>query len=858
MRTRLLFVSAWREVLRAKGRTLLVVLMVALPLAVFAAIDVVATSVDVPDEVAAQRALGGGGATALLTWEGGPIVQQDGGGYALDWQDDSPMAPAPPDEEVAASLGRVKGDVDVARMQDFNATAVVDGRVVELKGTVADWTAPLTARWGDLRGGRLPSGADEVMVNDDLAGQGAGVGTTLSLTGRDLQVVGILEDPEVRNAPRLYASHAALPAEPGSTPRWLVRTDEFTRSQVAALNAEGFSVRDPAQVTSWTFDEFNGPSEEDVTNGVMVAAMALLEVVLLAGPAFAVSARRKQRDLALLAIAGGSPRQVRQAVTASAWVLGALAVVLGLGLGVGAGWIAHQVVQAHVAHQPVGLRVNAWHLGVLGSLALLSAVVAALVPAWLASRRDAVHSLASGRSTIGRGVWTSAVVGGVMLLLGASRSLSAIAGHESDRVAAFAGLVQAVGVLLLLPVLVHALSRVAGGLPLPLRHAVRDASRHRTRTVPAVAATMGAVLAMCALSIGVASTLAQEQGNHQPIGYEGDALVSLWGGDDDAAAAAGDLLVDRYGAERVTPWQTPVGWTDDPAAGPVWLHAEVSGGATASGMGVVDALVTDTAPARLYGLPETARDRVDAALAAGSVVVFTDPRFGDGIVEGPGTVEVTSDNEGRPVARSATILQVPAATPSVAAHTLVPTAVAGEWGLAVRTTAFTVAGAATAGTAGLEAALVKNATADSSVMVEDGPERQPWEDLLPWGIVLGAGLLVVGGTLTATRLALADAADDLATLGAVGASPATRRTVAAATSLVIAGVGSALGLVLGLLTGAGAAVAVTRGWAMNAAGHYLVVPWAPVLVGAVGLPLLVALLVGLLTRSREVLPARVA
>ena len=66
----------------------------------------------------------------------------------------------------------------------------------------------------------------------------------------------------------------------------------------------------------------------------LIVAMALLEVVLLAGPAFAVSARRQARTLALMAASGGTPRQARRVVLASGIVLGALAALLGAVLGV--------------------------------------------------------------------------------------------------------------------------------------------------------------------------------------------------------------------------------------------------------------------------------------------------------------------------------------------------------------------------------------------------------------------------------------------------------------------------------------------------------------------------------------------
>ena len=65
---------------------------------------------------------------------------------------------------------------------------------------------------------------------------------------------------------------------------------------------------------------------------------------------------------------------------------------------------------------------------------------------------------------------------------------------------------------------------------------------------------------------------------------------------------------------------------------------------------------------------------------------------------------------------------------------------------------------------------------------------------------------MLGGTLTATFLALSDARPDLATLAAVGAAPRTRRRVAAAYALVIGFVGAVLGAVVGFIPG----VAISR------------------------------------------------
>ena len=63
------------------------------------------------------------------------------------------------------------------------------------------------------------------------------------------------------------------------------------------------------------------------------------------------------------------------------------------------------------------------------------------------------------------------------------------------------------------------------------------------------------------------------------------------------------------------------------------------------------------------------------------------------------------------------------------------------------------------------------------------------------------GVLMLGGTLTATFLALSDARPDLATLSAVGASPRTRRGVAAAYAVVVGVVGAMLGAAVGFIPG---------------------------------------------------------
>ena len=63
---------------------------------------------------------------------------------------------------------------------------------------------------------------------------------------------------------------------------------------------------------------------------LLVGGIGLLEVVLLAGTAFAVGARRQTRELGLVAAGGGTGRHVRRIVLAQGLTLGALGAAGGV------------------------------------------------------------------------------------------------------------------------------------------------------------------------------------------------------------------------------------------------------------------------------------------------------------------------------------------------------------------------------------------------------------------------------------------------------------------------------------------------------------------------------------------------
>ena len=85
--------------------------------------------------------------------------------------------------------------------------------------------------------------------------------------------------------------------------------------------------------------------------------------------------------------------------------------------------------------------------------------------------------------------------------------------------------------ILLVPVVVATLARLGRRLPLVARYAVRDAARHRTRTVPAVAAVAATVAGVVALGIANASDAAESEGTYLPQLARGMGALTVF--DDD-------------------------------------------------------------------------------------------------------------------------------------------------------------------------------------------------------------------------------------------------------------------------------------------------------------------------------------
>jgi len=866
---------ARRDLFKHKARAIIALVMVTLPVLGVVAADVLIQTAQVSPAEGISRRLGTAAAAEVQIADRKHGVQQ-GADPGQGWgQTDKRLGhPATP-TDIGAVIGRrtmlpAPVESDVLVRTAYGREPVIANEV--------DASAPLARGLYRLSSGHWPTTTGQVVVNQALLDRG--VGSTLEIVRRDRTesgrtIVGTFVDATRRTAPMVVGLPGAFRSANSDTKgTWLVDGPPISWSQVTRLNALGVLVTDRQIVTHP--DAYPDPlahsndrvDDQTVQVAVLIVVMALIEVVLLAGPAFAVGARKQQRSLALLVSAGGTPGQARRVIIAGGLLLGVSAAAMGIVGGIGVAWVLRPVVQRFSAEWFGPFDVTWWHLAGIAAFGLASALIACLVPAWIASRQNVVAVLA-GRRGDAKPVRAFPVIGlvlfaaGVLVAVGGARERG-----DGALTIAWSAVICVLGMVLLVPVLVSWVARLAGRFPLAVRFAARDAVRHRTRTTPAVAAVAATVAGVVALGISTASDEKQNRETYTPNLVIGNATVTpsydVVGPDPSAptdwakveatvrAHVPGVRIVRVAGIEQSLPRGGFRQVTfSDPAAkhgnGQFWAQTQSAFGS--------QILVTNG-----RHLPPTVAAEggdspgVTAALAAGRAVVFANVRSQTALDHVRIHVD-SSDRHGKvtngvSVVAPATVIYRD--DPRTPAQALVPPAVAREAGLTPTTIALELDRPQLSPTAArnLDAALDDLAT-PATVSVERGYQATAYATAVQWVLALLAAILMFGGTLTAMFLALSDARPDLATLAAVGATPRTRRSVAAAYTFVVAFVGAVLGMLVGFVPGLAITRPLTRIYGPGGAtSYFLDVPWLMIAVVVIGLPVLTALMVGAATRSR--------
>ncbi|MCT2585426.1 ABC transporter permease [Actinophytocola gossypii] len=748
---------------------------------------------------------------------------------------------------------------------------------------------PLTEHRARIVAGRAPDDPAEAVVTKPLAdrlglltddGDGLRPGATITVDdGRTATVSGMAVNP-------LQLDQQAVLTRPGSTmadagvsfPEMVLGyyvdlpdgVDPDSVWPVLAEHGVTFTPREvhtqperyPALMTGGgDFLETAGPV-------ALVVLFGVLEVVLLAGAAFAVGARRQVRELGLIGANGGTSKHVRRTVLAQGLFLGTIGALAGLVLG----WLVL------VAGTPLWQRltnelVDGWRFGwielvVAAAVGVLSGLGAALVPAIGVARMRPVDALAqrfrstamTARLPVLGVVLLGVGIGGVVVSGLLARQVMADyqamleqegAVYTSPDVmlptvgAVLGGLAMVVGVIMVSSGLLGALGRFAARLPLSARLAVRDAGRHRHRTVPAVAAIMIVVAGAVAMSFGLAagrSTDFRSQPENTVI-VEGDPMLS--DGDEQLATGAGDVAAELPGGEALeitmlsgsTPTPdggpTPVAFGSPDSTSPrcdmSWAQAGI-----ATPKLIELATGSPPSPAAL------------AALDRGEVLVLDECLFPDDATTG--AVSTEADEEAERVTLPGRLLEPESEYPYYQFPAVFVSAeTAAEHGWTPEVGGYVVTHDPTATQDDIDTALA--AAEDNGLNGYVNTDESAEIQAVSLGLAGGAGLVTLLGVGITVALSAAESRADLATLAAVGAQPRRRRLLAGAQGLVISGMGTVLGLVVG--AGIGFVVVPLSG------DLAFPVPWESLAVTVVAVPLLAVLVSMLSTRSNLPMVRRV-
>ena len=286
--------------------------------------------------------------------------------------------------------------------------------------------------------------------------------------------------------------------------------------------------------------------------------MVVLEIVLLAGPAFAVGARRMRRTMGLIGAVGGSRHDLRNVVLAGGVILGFAAGVAGAVLGIAAG-LALVPVYAHwrnLVAGPVDLRAVEL-LGIVG-VSVVTGLLAAWLPARQAARTDVLAALRGRRGTT-RTNRLAPLLGAIAAIGGAVVAIGGAAATRNQSVLLIGVVVAELGLIACTPALIGWIGRGARWLPLSGRIALRDTVRNRSAAASAVAAIMAAVTGGVAVSILVASIDGRDRAGYQqslPMHYSyvdlsnGNLVGGTRPADVVAAHATSAARPDRRGGHR--------------------------------------------------------------------------------------------------------------------------------------------------------------------------------------------------------------------------------------------------------------------------------------------------------------------
>lgn len=786
-------------------------------------------------------------------WEWG--VDSDDSGMPLN-----PELPAPDDPSAVVPAGST-----VHELREFGSIFVETTTGIGRVGVTAGpaWDPAFAGRFAGLDGA-APQGADEAMVSPGLLTRiGAEIGDQVRLvdSGRAFTIAGTMRRADADpSTPELFVPASAAPLVEGQR-RWYVEDWQPSLAELTDMNRAGFialahdlAIDPPAGARTSAYATRSADTIAMLTIGLMVAVFAGYLVVLLAGAAFAVAARRQQRSLAVAGSVGAARGDVFRIVALQGTALGSAAGVAGVAAGAGLAWLALEVTDRGAISSfwgNWGYNVP-WPLLVgIAVFAVVVGTLAAVAPARAASRGDILGALRGARRPTKlrarRPLWGVALMlVGLAATIAGGTTLAVL--NSADEVAyqgplwivaiwaVIAGpVVLQIGVILAGHWLLVAVARPLSRWGLAPRIAGRDAAASPSRVVPAFAAIAGCVfVASFALSATALTTAANTRG-YSFAGPVNSVIVSMGqNGDrhsDELVAAAEELVAPTEPADSIVvrlpgghEYDPETGQAVDPAAKDFGVAGQPTptcpecGGPTALFNGQLW-IVEERGLEAL--LDHDLSDDDLAAFRSGAAITTT-PGFttDDGeIVVTEWTVAQRAEYDaafasfdwsegGQPDdLPEPTAVHELEARPvdlghSHSAQIVISPDTADQLGVTSVPSMLVATYDAPLTTESLDrlTAQAEGIRIDDSTYVsvyeEDGPDPvAPWL----WGILAAAAVLVVGASAVCLGLARFERRPDDATLSAVGGGPVLRRNVNAWQAAVIVGIGTVTGAAIGLI-----------------------------------------------------------
>jgi putative ABC transport system permease protein len=382
-----------------------------------------------------------------------------------------------------ASVKKSLGTTDVIGHRSVTVPGTVEKLDIRSQDPDGAYGSGLLA----LRQGSYPEGHGQVAVTDGVAKLlRLEIGSTLAVEGLRRKVVGIVENP------RKLSDEFALVSPSSAGAQDYVSV--LVRADVASFDSVGDSLGGGALMSMRARGNDQPVGDELAMFSVVTVFLLLASLVAAAG--FAVVAQRRLRQLGMLAAVGATQKHLRLVLITNGVFVGTIAALIGTIAGLALWVVFAPTLEAAIDHRVDRLSLP-WGLLVATVLvAVLGATAAAWWPGRTVSRLPVVLAL-SGRPPSPRPARYSAIAAAVLIAVG----IGSLALSSRDKpLFIVAGIVATIlGCLLLGPLAIRIFSRVAGRVSIAPRLALRDLARYQARS--------GAALAAITLALGIAAAV---------------------------------------------------------------------------------------------------------------------------------------------------------------------------------------------------------------------------------------------------------------------------------------------------------------------------------------------------------------